>query len=325
MGRDISAAVEAPEAAPALKAGCGLEHLSLMYQGVAEYASVLSEFVRNALHAGEPVFAAVPGARARSLADVLGRDAERVVYADMREVGRNPARIIPVIQAFLDRHRGQRVSFVGELTWPGRSGEELAEAARHEALVNIAFAGAPLTMVCPYEAARLPGNVLGDASRTHPLVLMGGRSRASGAYLGPRRLPRGCDQPLPAPPPGARRVVYHDSLREVRTLVARCAAASGLADDRSADLILAVSELAANTLRHTPSGGALWVWRAGGHILCQVEDSGVITDPLAGRVRPLGGEPSGHGLWLVNQICDLVEVRSGGDGTAIRLRMRLGG
>jgi hypothetical protein len=31
----------------------------------------------------------------------------------------------------------------------------------------------------------------------------------------------------------------------------------------------------------------------------------------------------GHGLWLVHQVCDLVEIRSGDAGTTIRLHMNL--
>ena len=88
-----------------------------------------------------------------------------------------------------------------------------------------------------------------------------------------------------------------------------------------ANLVLAASELAANTLRHTSGGGTLRVWHTGLEILCQVEDEGWITDPLAGRRRRPAAEP-GHGLWLVNQVCDLVDLRSGPGGTAIRLHMR---
>ena len=42
---------------------------------------------------------------------------------------------------------------------------------------------------------------------------------------------------------------------------------------------------------------------------------------LAGRVRH-GPDDHGHGLWLVNQVCDLVELRSGAAGTMVRMHMR---
>ena len=88
------------------------------------------------------------------------------------------------------------------------------------------------------------------------------------------------------------------------------------------DATLMASELAANTLRHTGGGGTFRIWHTRLEILCQVEDEGWITDPLAGRRRRPAAEP-GHGLWLVNQVCDLVELRSGRAGTTIRLHFRL--
>ena len=34
------------------------------------------------------------------------------------------------------------------------------------------------------------------------------------------------------------------------------------------------------------------------------------------------GQPGGYGLWLANQLCDLVQIRSLPAGTAVRLHMR---
>jgi anti-sigma regulatory factor (Ser/Thr protein kinase) len=87
--------------------------------------------------------------------------------------------------------------------------------------------------------------------------------------------------------------------------------------------VIAVSELAANTWRHTDAGGTLHIWAADGEVLCQVHDSGHISDPLAGRRRPIPEAGRGHGLWVVNQLCDLAELRTGSTGTTIRLHIRL--
>lgn len=81
---------------------------------------------------------------------------------------------------------------------------------------------------------------------------------------------------------------------------------------------MVASEVAANTLRHTTGGGTLWVWSIPGEIVCQVRDSGNVTD----RWRP-ADRPSGHGLWVVNQLCDLVALRTGPDGTVVRMHMCL--
>ena len=114
-----------------------------------------------------------------------------------------------------------------------------------------------------------------------------------------------------------------DDLRPVRRLVDGHAVRAGLPDERAANLVLAASELAANTLRHTSAGGTVQVWRTEDEILCQIQDRGWITDPLAGRRRSAPDE-RGHGLWVVNQVCDLVELRTGQGGTTVRMHMSLG-
>ena len=116
-------------------------------------------------------------------------------------------------------------------------------------------------------------------------------------------------------------IAYDTDLAPVRRLVESHTRRTTLGADRSADLILAASEVAANTLGHARSGGTLQVWHDKYEILCQAQDPGWITDPLAGRVRR-GPDGRGHGLYLVNHVCDLVEVRTGPAGTTIRMHMR---
>ena len=300
-----------------------LRHVALLYRGRDDYLASVAGCVRGVLGRGEPVFAAVPGPRADLLRGALARDTARVTFGDMAQIGRNPARIIPALRAFIDCHPGERVCYLGELAWPARTDGELREAARHEALVNRAFAGVPATIMCAYDLAGLPGEVLADAERTHPILIRHGTSAPSTAYLGPDALPPRCVQPLSTPPPRAWTHHYVSDLRVVRDLVAECAARAGLPPDRMLDLVIAANEVAANTLGHTTAGGTVRVWHTEAEILCQIEDSGWISDPLAGRVRPAADEARGHGLWLVNQVCDLVELRTGQAGTTVRLHMSL--
>ena len=58
-------------------------------------------------------------------------------------------------------------------------------------------------------------------------------------------------------------------------------------------------------------------------VVCEVRDGGHIDAPLVGRERPSLERPGGRGLWLVNQLCDLVQIRSFPTGTVVRLHMRL--
>jgi anti-sigma regulatory factor (Ser/Thr protein kinase) len=297
-----------------------LSHAALFYRGEHEYTDGIAAFVLSGLDQGEPTLLMLPGGKARMADAGLDAVPGDLAFVDAAELSRNPARIIPEVLSFIGKHPGQRVRCVGEPIWPGRSPAEIREATRHEALVNLAFAQAQATLLCPYDASGLADSVLAGARCTHQ------EPATSGATVATWRdnLPPECDQPLGAPPAAAEALAYERDLAPVRRLVERQARWAGLGEDRTVDLVLAANEIAANTISHTDGGGVIGVWHTGEEILCQIHDSGQITDPMAGRVR-YGPDDRGHGLWLVNQVCDLVELRSGEDGTTVRLHMRLAG
>jgi anti-sigma regulatory factor (Ser/Thr protein kinase) len=118
-------------------------------------------------------------------------------------------------------------------------------------------------------------------------------------------------------------LTYTADLSAVRQVVRSCAREAGLSEARETDLVLAVGELAANTFRHVRSAGTLDIWHDSVEIVCQVRDKGFISDPLAGKRGPAVDVMGGHGLWLASQLCDRMEMRSGKDGTVIRLRVSL--
>jgi anti-sigma regulatory factor (Ser/Thr protein kinase) len=82
--------------------------------------------------------------------------------------------------------------------------------------------------------------------------------------------------------------------------------------------VIAASELAANSVAH--GGGTLRTWQDDGRLLVEFEDGGAIAKPLAGRLRPEPTQEGGRGLWLANQLCDLVQIRSRPGRTTVRLR-----
>jgi anti-sigma regulatory factor (Ser/Thr protein kinase) len=117
--------------------------------------------------------------------------------------------------------------------------------------------------------------------------------------------------------------VYGTNLSEVRALAHEHARAAGLPPSRVTDFVIAVGEIAANTVRHARSEGSLEIWQADGSIVCEIRDAGVITDLEAGRQPPLPDAGGGHGLWLVYQVCYRVDLHSDENGTVIRLYMSL--
>lgn len=325
-GADSRIAVEATRGdGRATASGAALApfaHVALFYRAASQYAHEVGRFVRAGLAADEAVMVAVPKPRALLLRDELGAYASDVTFADITTVGRNPGRILPAMHAFAQGHAGQAVRYVGEPGWRSRTTAEWHEVARHEALVNVAFAGQPVKALCPYAAAILAPGVLAEAERNHPALMQAGRIRENGSFAG-LGMPAH-DDPLPEPPADSPVLIYRDDPGSARDFARDRAKAEGLREPRVTDLVIAVGELAANTLRHTDSTGSVRVWGSATEVICEVRDGGHIGDVLAGRLWPAADAGRGHGLWVVQQVCDLVEMRTSASGTTFRLHMGRG-
>jgi anti-sigma regulatory factor (Ser/Thr protein kinase) len=294
-------------------------HIALFYRTPSEYAQEVGRFIRAGLAAGEAVMVAVPRPRALLLREELGVYAADVTFADITTVGRNPGRILSAMQAFAQSHGGQPVRYAGEPGWRSRTAAEWPEVARHEVLVNVAFAGHPAKALCPYDAHALGSAVLAEADRNHPELLEAGHIRQNERFAGVETPEP--DDALPDPPADTAVLTYRDDPGSARNFVRDRAKTEGLREPRLTDLVIAVGELAANTLRHTDGTGSVRVWVSGPEIICDVQDSGYLGDVLAGRLLPAADAGRGHGLWVVQQVCDLVEMRTNRSGTTFRLHM----
>jgi len=111
-------------------------------------------------------------------------------------------------------------------------------------------------------------------------------------------------------------------LRDVRRLVSGYAELS-LGKARADDLVLAVNELATNSVRHGGGEGTLRMWTQEDALVCEIHDAGHIADPRAGQTPPTPDQPSGRGLWVVNRLADLMRIHSSPTGTVVRLHMHL--
>ena len=298
-------------------------HEALFYEGEEGFLDVTLPFIRDAVAAGEPILVVVSAQKIGLLRAELNGEGDGVQFADMAGVGRNPATIIPAWRAFVDRHgpAGRRVRGIGEPIWAERTPEELVECHLHESLLNLAFSGSPgWWLVCPYDTAALDAAVIEEAQRTHPVVKGSGARRRSPRYEGIPTV--GLDTPLPGPGGGVRALCFDDgSLPALRAFVAEAAERAGIGARRAAELVVAVNEVATNSIRYGGGLGTLRVWVEGASLVCEVRDHGCIQNPLAGRALPGTSQTGGYGLWLVNHICDLVQVRSFGDEGVVRLHM----
>jgi anti-sigma regulatory factor (Ser/Thr protein kinase) len=295
----------------------------LYYSGPDEYLAGTVPFIEGALAAGEPAAVSVPGPNLELIRAALGAAAERVLLLDMTEEGRNPGRIIPgVLREFADRHRDRRVSIIGEPIWASRSEIEYPACAQHEALINLAFAGRDVAILCPYDVDSLDERALADSLATHPVLIDAKGTRASEQY-DPHQVIDGYNRPLPPPPSQALvRDADRDSIDNARWFATSYGRNAGLSAMRLVDLEIAVTELVTNSIVHGGGTGTLRIWTESDHLVCEVSDTGRITDPLAGR-RPADELTQGRGLLLVNHVVDLLRLHTGPEGTTMRLYFSL--
>lgn len=300
-------------------------HEAFFYAGEGEFLDGTTPFIDDAVAADEPILVVVSSRKIDLLRDRLQSVARSVRFADMDEVGHNPARIIPAWSAFVHEHGQRPMRGIGEPIWAERGPAELVECQLHESLLNVAFAGCSgFTLLCPYDMGTLGPDVLDEACHSHPYLRRDGASSTSREYDGLDRLGEQFSAPLRKPPSASTHLEFRSaSLRDLRDVVAGEAVHAGMAEGRIGDIVTAVNEAASNSLRHAGGRGVVRMWRTGDSFICQISDSGYIDEPLIGRIKPDVDSPSRRGLWIVHQLCDLAQVRSNPTGTTVRMHFRL--
>jgi anti-sigma regulatory factor (Ser/Thr protein kinase) len=294
-------------------------HQAALYDGLGELLSAVMPFIREGVERGEPVLVAMLPDRLNAIEAALGPEATRVDFVDMGELGANPACIIPEWRRFLeDAGEVGPVRGVGEPVWSGRRAVEVEEATLHEALLNLAFDDGPgWQLLCPYDVSLLPAPVIEDAVRNHPVAHGAGSQMR---YAGRERARSLFKSPLPAAAPDAEVFDFGPrDLAGLRSLVSSLARQAGVLRPVADDMVLAAHELATNSIVHGGGFGRLSSWTEQGAFVVEVSDAGVIDDPLVGRDLLQELAESGRGVWMANQLCDLVQVRSGEAGTVVRL------
>lgn len=311
-----------------------LRHEALYYSHPAEYEKDISGRVQATLSAGDPVLVAVPQPRLDRLRDAIrlackqgGREVEphqRVTFVDIAEAGRNPGRLLPqLMQAFVDAYPERRSLIVIEVVWLGRSPDEYAAAVQHEALVNLALARRNVSVLCPYDVGALSPAWIRDAERTHPLLTESGLTRPSPRFDDAASAAAAFHRPLGEPPASADRLDFSApaELQRLRRHVLEYGLNAGLTRERAEDLRAAVNEVATNTLVHTDAPGVLFCWSTDTDVVCEIRDSGSVDDPLFARRPPGETQVGGHGLMMVQQLCDLVRTYTGGGGVVVRMHV----
>lgn len=291
------------------------DHLAVPYRTPAELAERLAPEVSGVLAAGAPVLAVLDGPERSAVVAALGSDAAWIEFAEPERVHAVPAFTVAVRWARLARRAvAGRALVVGQhVTLPALGAEHWA---RLDAAIDVAIDGLPVRVLCP---------CLDEPSvlATHPRLLTADGPRPSPGYRSPPEVL--LEHPPPPPPDlGASDldVAFDaDALPRLRRRVAAAAASTGLDADRVDDLVLAVNELATNSVEHGPGSGRLRLWLAGGSVTAEVTDRGRMDVPFPGLVRPAVTGARGRGLWLASELTDVLQVWSDAAGTVIRTQI----
>jgi anti-sigma regulatory factor (Ser/Thr protein kinase) len=295
------------------------------YDGHAAFLDGTLSFIEDALTGGETVVVAVgPDKQEMLRAELAGGDSARhVSFVDTAALGRNPGRLIPAWRDWVAESvsDGFPVRGISECAWEGRTPGERGELQYHEWLVNLAFARSAWWLLCPYDTTAVESAALHTARRCHPFRLSEGAHGANPDYADEpwafTDLTAACD-------PDHELVYRAGELAVVRDKVTACAGRHGLEGERLRELLVAATEVAANSIKYGGGSGTLRSWAEGDDLVCEFHDAGHIQDPLAGRTRPAPRQAGGRGIWLVHQLCDLVQIRSTAEhGTTIRLHTSL--
>jgi anti-sigma regulatory factor (Ser/Thr protein kinase) len=165
-----------------------------------------------------------------------------------------------------------------------------------------------------------------EAAEHSPPFIAGDREVADEATHTLPHLPEEPDPlsgALPAPRAPTQELTFTEAdLVTLRHTLKDWSMREGLGSDPTQELVLAVNELATNSVRYGGGKGRLLLWREHETLMCEIRDAGHLEDALIGRTRPTPDQHSGRGLWLVQELCDLVQIRSSAAGTAIRVHKR---
>jgi anti-sigma regulatory factor (Ser/Thr protein kinase) len=293
------------------------DHTLLVYDADDDFAGPAAAFLRDGLEAEEPVIAVYAPHRLALLREALGPDADDVELIEADGFYTRPEAALASYDATLRRHArdgAAAVRVTGEL--PSHAPRTPERWVVYDAILNRAFAGRPVKILCGYDTRTVPEPLVEAAWRCHPETLDGAPNPR---FEDPAGVVRGVT-PGVEPLDGLSELPLNGDSGAFRAELARRLAAAGVGRQAAADLLLATSEVLHNATRH---GGGATAVRAGvvdGGFLCEVRDGGPgFDDPLAGYLPPPEGGDSGGGLWVARQLTGRLDIGASDGGMTVRL------
>jgi transcriptional regulator with XRE-family HTH domain len=165
-----------------------LDHQAFVYGTDAELATTAGSFLAAGVERSEAVLAVTTKASIELLRDGLDRDADRVDFVESATWYTTPASALDAFKAFSSAKLeggAPWIRILGEPIWAGRSDAVVRVWTRYESLLNLVFAGWPMTVLCPYDERSAQPEIVRQARLTHPHTIGPGSTASSGDYTDP--------------------------------------------------------------------------------------------------------------------------------------------
>lgn len=322
-------AVEGRPAVPGSRTA-GFRHSALIVESDRSLREVLLPAVRQALTDADGVFLAVSDATADLLRAGLGPDADLVDWGDTAALHQRLGFAYEACRRFLAGayRAGRRVHVFAEPAVGGPDDDpgpvdRTAAYLAYEAFCNETYAAYGCPVTCLWDARRHAAPLIGRVRALHNHELGPGGDQPNARYVGPRDYLAG-HRPRPLPEPAAvdweAILASADDLPGLRARLRSWTAEHRFAPPAAGDVTLAVNEIATNGLTHGRPPVTVRAWHAGETLVVQVDDRGGIPLPSAGGYEmPDEEQDRTRGLWLARQLADVMQTRTAGRSTAVRL------
>jgi transcriptional regulator with XRE-family HTH domain len=161
-----------------------LEHSAFLYGSDSDYVEQAVGYLTDARDRDEPVMAVASQRHLTMLRDAVSpKHRETIEFADATSWYRSPAVALRAYREFVAGHLdggAKWVCVLGEFT-AGKTKAEVDAWTRYEALFNVVFSAAPLTVVCQYDSRVTSRTMLTGVQQTHATVLGDTARMPSGA------------------------------------------------------------------------------------------------------------------------------------------------
>jgi transcriptional regulator with XRE-family HTH domain len=167
-----------------------LTHQALLYEGEEDFVAGATHFLLEGIERSEAALVMTGKQNLKRLRKRLGSDASRVELVDSSRGYTTPEVPTELFTRFMLqalREGAVWIRIVGEPPWGGRSAAQIRLWTRYESLINLIFAGSPMSILCPYDVETIDSAIVHDAHVTHPQTVQGGETIDSPDYRDPAR------------------------------------------------------------------------------------------------------------------------------------------